>query len=402
MNAPRLTISPFLAEHMNYAKFARRPVRVLILESHYWVDQACVAAAERLGWRVARAQVTMQGHMSRELLQGFFQTLVEVRPDFVLSVNLSGMDVDGMVARFFADLKLPHATWFVDDPRTILMGRTSYASDYAVALTWEAAYTESLRQCGFAAVHTVPLALDDSLFNQPPGDVFEHPPTFVANSMVEYSEREWAAMAANPDLETAVKSAFADGRVNRTSFGAGVEAVLGDVSLVLDAEDRRHAEMVYFIEGTRRLRQALVEALAPAGLHVRGDAHWQHITGNWGPGLRYTQDLPDFYRACPVNLNSTSIQMASAVNQRVFDCPGAGGFLLTDNQASLSELFDVSREVATYDSIEEAREQMRWFLEHPKARGEISARARARILGEHTYARRLETIAALLKGRYGG
>ncbi len=401
MNAPRLNISPFLAEHMAYAKFARRPVRVLILESHYWIDQACAAAAERLGWQVARARVTMQGHMSKELLQGFFQTLVEVRPDFILSINLSGMDVDGMLARFFADLKVPHATWFVDDPRTILMGRTDFASDYTVALTWEPTYTDYLSQCGFAAVHTLPLALDESVFLIPSDGEPVHPPAFVAHSMADYADREWDAVRARPALLEAVNAAFEEGRVNRADFGVGgVESMLGAASQ-FDAEDLRRAELVFFIEGTRRLRRNLVETLTPEGLVVRGDESWRAITPNWGPGLSYTGELAPFYRDCMVNVNSTSIQMATAVNQRVFDCPGAGGFLLTDNQASLADLFDVETEVAVYNTLEEAREQLRWFVERPEVRKEIAERARKRILGEHTYRHRLEEMVGLLKGMYG-
>lgn len=402
MNAPRLNISPFLAEHMAYAKFARRPVRVLILESHYWIDQACASAAERLGWQVARARVTMQGHMSKELLQGFFQTLVEVRPDFILSINLSGMDVDGMLARFFADLKVPHATWFVDDPRTILMGRTDFASDHAVALTWEGTYIDYLSQCGFAAVKTLPLALDENVFLIPSNGEPCHPPAFVAHSMVDYAEREWEAVRARPALLAAVNQAFAEGRVNRACFGAGVESVLGAVASQFDAEDLRRAELVFFIEGTRRLRRDLVETLATEGLMVRGDEAWQAIAPQqWGPGLSYTGELAPFYRDCVVNLNSTSIQMATAVNQRVFDCPGAGGFLLTDNQASLADLFDVESEVAMYNTLEEARMQLQWFAERPEARKEIAARARKRILGEHTYRHRLEEIVKVLKEMYG-
>jgi len=158
---------------------------------------------------------------------------------------------------------------------------------------------------------------------------------------------------------------------------------------------------VFFIEGTRRLRRDLVQALAPEGLVVRGDEDWRAVTMNWGPGLGYNEELAPFYRDCTVNLNSTSIQMSSAVNQRVFDCPGAGGFLLTDNQASLAELFEVESEVAVYNTLEEAREQLRWFAGRPEARKEIVSRARKRILGEHTYRHRLEEIAGLLKGIYG-
>jgi len=404
MTEPRLAISPTLAAHMDYPKFTRTPIRVLILESHYWIDQACAAAAQRMGWTVTKTHVTMQGHMSRDLFAHFFAQVMQSQPDFVLSVNLSGMDTGGLLARFFADLKLPHATWFVDDPRTILMRRTCFASPYAVALTWESAYEDYLRDCGFAAVHTLPLALDDTLFNAGTDSIteFPHPPSFVANSMRAFSERERVHLESDPPLKMAVDEAFARGRVSRERFAVGVHAILGDSTPAnLDAEAERHAEMVFFIEGTRRLRHDLVTALAPEGLQVRGDEGWADVTSHWGPGIRYTDELGDFYRACAVNMNSTSIQMATAVNQRVFDCPGAGGFLLTDRQASLNTLFDVEREVATYATLEEACSQMKWFAAHPSSRKEIIKAAQRRIFGEHTYRHRLEALATVLREHYG-
>jgi len=115
----------------------------------------------------------------------------------------------------------------------------------------------------------------------------------------------------------------------------------------------------------------------------------------------YHTELAAYYRDCPVNLNTTSVQMATTVNQRVFDCPAAGGFLLTDRQAHLQELFDVEREVVTYGTLDEARETLAWFRGRPAARKEIVARAQKRILGEHTYRHRLETLASVLRGLYG-
>jgi spore maturation protein CgeB len=111
--------------------------------------------------------------------------------------------------------------------------------------------------------------------------------------------------------------------------------------------------------------------------------------------------LPAFYRACEVNLNFTSIQMPGAVNQRVFDCPAAGGFLLTDAQSDLAELFDAEREVASFGSIEECLKKLKWFREHLAARREVASNARSRILREHTYAHRMRSIGRLVLDHFG-
>jgi spore maturation protein CgeB len=344
----------------------------------------------------------MQGRMPREMVGQFLTTLTEFKPDFVFSVNLSGMDQDGLFAQLFADLRIPFVTWFVDDPRTILMERTVYGSDYAVALTWERSYAGYLRNCAFGEVHVVPMAADLSVFDAEPADVWPLPPTFIGNSMEEFADREWAWVHERPMLAIAVMDAFEAGRVTREHFGRGLDAMMDPVLLsAFDADERRHAEMVFFIEGTRRLREALARRLGPDGLVVRGDPAWSKHTAQCGPWVNYTQELPGYYRDCEVNVNVTSIQMASAVNQRVFDCPAAGGFLLTDAQASLGELFEVGEEMAVFESLDECAEKVRYYRAHPGERVAMIRRARRRVLGEHTYPHRLRHIAGVLKARFG-
>ncbi len=401
MEQARLHVTERMRALMAYAKFAGPTPRMMVLEGDYWLDVACVHAAETLGWEVARVPVRMVGKMPREMLANLLQALGEFRPDFLLSVNLSGMDERGLLAGLFADLEIPWVTWFVDDPRTILMGRNTYGSDYAMALTWEQSYITYLEGCGFAEVHTMPLAVDPSVFNAEPADRWPLPPTFVGNSMVAFAQREWAWFEKRPEMAQVVHAAFNTGQVTRKNFGAGLDALLdADAISDWDAEARRHAEMVCFIEGTRRVRQETVMALHPMGLVVRGDEGWGEYGVAWEPYLNYTGELPWYYRTCAININTTSIQMPTTVNQRVFDCPAAGGFLLTDAQTVLGELFDVEREVACYRTMEECAELYGHYRKHPEERRALATRARERVLNEHTYGHRLEKIVGLLKARF--
>lgn len=385
---------------MAYPKFRGVP-RVLVLENEYWLDSACVRAAGALGWAVQSVPVRMEGAMPRELVAGFLGALGEFRPDFVLSINLSGMDTQGLFAGLFHDLQVPYAAWFVDDPRTILMGSRAYASDWAVAFTWEAAYADYLRACGFSSAHVLPLGVDDTIFHGEPVAQPPLPPSFVGNSMVEFADREWAWMRERPALCACVEEAFATNRVTRANFGAGMETVLGPLDR-FSADDIRHMELLCFVEGTRRLRHGLARAAAPLGARMHGDPGWAAVTQHSAPPVHYFDQLAAHYQATPVNLNTTSVQMASAVNQRVFDCPASGGFLLTDAQASLRGLFDVEREVAIYHSLEECAELLQQYLAAPVLRREMVQRARARILAEHTYRHRMDAMRAIISAQYAG
>lgn len=402
MEPMRLKIPAGMQARMAYKKLAGLTPRMLVLESDYWLDVACIQAASELGWEIARVPVRMQGHMPREMIAALFEAVAGFKPDFVLSINLSGMDNDGMFARFFEDLALPYVTWFVDDPRTIIMDRRIYASPFAVAITWEAAYQAYLEAVGFPEVHVMPLAAETSLFNAEPADSWELPPAFIGNSMTDFSRDEWNWIAAYPELAEALRHAFEEGRVTRERFAEGLAAILdADLATHLDPDQKRHAEMWCFIEGTRRLRVELARTLELEGVVTRGDEAWREHVSLWGPYVGYRNELPAYYRACEVNLNSTSLQMATAVNQRVFDCPAAGGFLLTDAQASLETLFDPPSEIACYHSLDECRDLLRFYRAHPQARQQIAANARRRVLAHHTYHHRLREIAAIVKNRYG-
>lgn len=401
MEQQRLNVSQRMKSLMQYDKCAAATPRILVLHSNYWLDNACFNAATDMGWEIARAPVTMAGTMPREMIADLLQALTEFKPDFILSINLSGMDENGIFAHLFADLAIPYVTWFVDDPRTIIMDRNLYATEFAIALTWEKAYQDYLRQHGFSEVHVLPLAADHTLFNQPPTQNTTLPPTFVGNSMTDFASTEWKWLEKNPTLTQNIKDAFTKGNITREKFGQGLKAMLGQNACEnLDPDEKRHAEMICFIEGTRALRRNLVITLQDEGLIVRGDNAWPAITRNCGTFLNYEIELPNYYNQCQLNLNTTSIQMSTAVNQRVFDCPAAGGFLLTDNQQTLCELFDIDNEIAAYNTPEECRERFRHYREHPKERKNISTRARTRILAEHTYKNRLNKIFDIVRQRY--
>ena len=398
MDERRLKVSERLRALMAYDKLAGEVPRVLILRGEYWLDGACENAARTMGWEVAPVPVVMEGVLSKEQVARLFETLVHLRPDFILSINLSGMDLGGLLAKLFEDLDIPYVTWFVDDPRTIIMGRTIYATSNALALTWDKAYIPYLQSTGFSNVRVLPLATDPTLFNALPRDTWEHPPTFVGNSMETFATRSWAAVGEIPELHARLCTAFEDGCVTRERFGQGLESILDPTYCEsLDSEARRHGEMLCFIEGTRRLRHAFVRALEPEGLRVRGDAGWNEVARDPGPPLDYFTELPAYYGNCSINFNVTSIQMPHTVNQRVFDCPAAGGFLLTDAQSDLENLFDLESEAAVYHSQEECVDKFRFYKRHPGTRLEIVGKARNRVLNEHTYANRLKSIVRMLQ-----
>jgi len=400
MAGPRLQITPGMRRILDYPKF-RGATRVLILETGYFFDQSWVREAADLGWEARTVRSSMTEALTREDIAQLFTALGEFKPDFILTSNYAGMDVGGLFARFFEDARVPYVSWFTDTPRMILFGREMHVSPWSVAATWERAYTGHFESLGFEHIHYMPLATDPAIFNAEPPQAWERDLAFVGTSMIEQTAEAIEKHRELPRVLEAVAEAFRAGCIDHHSFSGGIDALLpADILAPLDASQRRNLELLINYEATQRQRVALAEALAPMGLLVRGDAHWLGVLSNVQGGVGYFDDLAPFYRSTAVNLNTTAIQMRWAVNQRVFDCPAAGGFLLTDEREDLDRLFDRDTELATYGSVEDLREKAAWYLARPEARRAIVEKARARVLSEHTHAHRLRSLEAYLKERF--
>lgn len=400
MQGPRLQITEGMRRFLDYPKF-RSATRMLVLDTGYFFDQSWLRAAAKLGWKSATVPSVITGSLTREDIAALFRTIGEFKPDFILTSNYAGMDPGGMFAHFFDDAKLPYVSWFTDTPRMILFNRTMYVSDYAVAATWEKAYTPHLHERGFQHVHHMPLATDPDVFNGEPADTFDRELAFVGTSMLLELGEALEKHVGLPRVTAAVEAALNEGRATRDAYTEGMESII-DPALYqsLDESQQRNVELLLNYEATSQQRIELARYLAPLGLEVRGDASWSRVVERHGPGLHYFDALPAFYRGTAININQTSLQMRDAVNQRVFDCPAAGGFLITDDQPDLHDHFDVAREVVTYASLPELADKIAYYRGRPDERAAVVRRARQRILNNHTHAHRLSALEAYLKAQF--
>ena len=113
------------------------------------------------------------------------------------------------------------------------------------------------------------------------------------------------------------------------------------------------------------------------------------------------------YNATRVNLNLHSslqttelVSRGDFVNPRTFELAAMNAFQLLDERSLLPELF-APDELATFASIEEFYAKIDYFLAHPDERAAYTARARARVLRDHTYSHRMQTLLDFVGERLG-
>ena len=80
------------------------------------------------------------------------------------------------------------------------------------------------------------------------------------------------------------------------------------------------------------------------------------------------------------------------IKGRVFEVPACGGFLLTQPAEDLDTYFKPGQDCATFESVDDLVDQVRYYLKHDDERRAIAQRGYERTLAEHTYAARFDSI----------
>lgn len=87
----------------------------------------------------------------------------------------------------------------------------------------------------------------------------------------------------------------------------------------------------------------------------------------------------------------------NANNMRLYEATGCGALLITDAKSNLHELFEIGKEIITYNTPEECIEYIKYFSEHPAEAKRIAEAGKKRTLREHTYQQRMEQMSEWLQ-----
>ncbi len=386
----------------------RRPKILLVSAKHYLMAEL-VSGCQAKG--IEHAYLFLGGISSAAELEETLRAEVDrFAPDFLLTMNHLGLDREGRVSEFCRQRELPLLSWFVDRPDLFLPQYRNLENPCIAYAVWDADAVSPLADAGYGRPFHLPLAVDLGRVEFVPDTPALRNVAFVGNSMHAATEKCWRLSGQADALrglwEDVAKKFAASGVRDLPEFVARENRKANVLRESCDPAPKAALDSFVYWRATQLCRQECLQALLPFEPVVAGDEHWQTLLGGeaswtYAGSLRYYSELPDFYRATRINFNTTSMQMKGALNQRVFDVPASGGFLLTDYREQLDGAFEVGREVVCYHDVEEMGDLVRHYLAHPSQRLEIAQQARMRIEKEHSYAHRIETICANMKRMYG-
>jgi len=328
-----------------------------------------------------------------------YSILRDISPDMVVAID-NGIVRD--IPEVFRELGVPVVAWFVDNPLYVMTPKNIIDNLYI--FSWDRAFIEPVRKLGAGFVEYLPLATNPAICRRIPRDDprcrdYLCDVSFVGSSLADSYPPEVVET-----MPSGARNIFYDCSEQHSQMPHRTVP-----ELIVEAERRQGVQlgskavgqMNFYVtsEAMMRYRSRAINRLAKFEPHVYGDDGWKMLLGP-GPVFRgrmdYENDINKLYSATRVNVNMSKSQLVTSVNQRVFDAPACGGFVLTDNREDAFRLFDTDNEIAVFSSMEELEEKTAYFLENEEERERRARQARRNVLSNHTYLVRMREMLAML------
>ncbi len=366
-------------------------------------------ALAAVGCRSALLDLEQQGFYAAqrpEEMAGAARALMEriawFQPDFIVSYGLAGIIETGVGSHLWEDLRIPYLVFCFDMP----LGQEDFfrawgASDLMTVFCWDLRYKAFFDACGVKRCFHLPLGVNARVFGKTAagsGDEVSFVGSINARlldcelpcagelRLVQKRFLELKAQQPCVPFEDLLVQAACSSGVLPPAFetfrgSAGYARFVGDLLAQADA----------------RYRLAAIRSVQ--SIRVFGNEDWLRLLppSVFAGEIGYGRDLADVYHSSGINLNLTNSHLQTAVNQRVFDCPAAGGFLLSDYRADLEQFFEPHREIIFFRTLDEMADLIAKYRAEPHARQKIAQAARQRVLAEHTWDCRMRTMLNMLE-----
>jgi spore maturation protein CgeB len=160
------------------------------------------------------------------------------------------------------------------------------------------------------------------------------------------------------------------------------------------------AHDVVFIGTWRPEREQFLEQISDLDLVIWGSDYWKRRTRpgsplkvRWGGRQLIGKEFAQVCSESKILLNIMDVVTWPGPNMRTFELPACRAFPLTTRTPAVLELFREGETIECFDSIEEAREKIVYYLEHETARRKIAEASYNFVVREgHTYIDRVRQL----------
>lgn len=158
---------------------------------------------------------------------------------------------------------------------------------------------------------------------------------------------------------------------------------------------------IAFIGTWRPEREIFLEQLADFDLRLWGSDYWKRrvrsgspLPARWGGRSIVGAEFVKVCRESKILLNMLDPVTWPGPNMRTFELPACRGFSLVTRTSTITKLFKEGESIECFDSPQEAREKIQFYLEHDRERERIIEASYHFVIHEgHTYLDRARTLS---------
>lgn len=372
-----------------------------------------IAGFQELGHTIIEMtqEITNKSMLPSECVQLVTKQLFAEPVDFVFSINFFPFLSD--VCQIF---KLPYLCWSVDSPVMELFSLSIEHSCNRIFLFDRAQYNE-IYPFNPGHVFHLPLAVSidqkQQVIHSASADLNNHFSSDISFVGSLYTEKcPYDKLTDAPEY----LSGYLDGLIESQILIYGgylIEDLLTDDIIKQFKQhlpgfysppyeshltDRITVAQLYIgskISAVERVRiMELLSSRFSVDLYTASDTSSLPLVHNRGLA-KTLEEMPLVFHNSRINLNITSKGIRSGIPLRIFDILGCGGFLMTNYQTELEDLFSPGEDFAVYESLEDLSEKCSYYLSHESERKEIAHNGFEKAAAHHTYQIRLEQMLKL-------
>lgn len=307
--------------------------------------------------------------------------------------------------------KVKYLCWIYDSPSMSLFSpQASYECNYF--FIFDKNEKERIEQLGYSNVFHFPLAGNEDrtgsiVITEEEESLYCHDVSFVGN-IYSNSARDAIIEGFSPaDKE----------RINSWKYGIGCNwweqrewpRVSDDCISYMKGSSRFNSEECGCMDPGLYLGNLMsrdlanferVEVLRELSEIIPVDLYTYNQHDNLGktrvhPSVDYMNTLSKIYFMSKINLNITIPSIETGVPLRVFDIMACGGFVLSNAQPEIYELFDVGNEIEVFHDIDELIYKVRYYLNHERERINIGLKGYKKVTEHYSMKNRLGEMMKL-------
>lgn len=382
-------------------------MRVAVIEVEHYLFYSIIdsykKAFEKLGCKVYVKKVKDYIVTEKDV-----KDILNYSPDFIIGYGTISM-VKSKEGYIFRQFKIPSLMIFYDNPFFVLddnlQNEMKQYPEYYYSFIWDDVFLNIYINKHLPNGYKIMLAVDRDNFYPLEKSIKENSISFVG----EIFERKNFLKVYNEKCDKFINDVI-ELKINNLDIPVLeiCEYLYNNISeykivkYMYEHNEKVFWDAIYFsihTNGGGKYRYDIINAIEGVDVFVYGGCNIKRSNIISKETVKYGKELSKVYNYHNINLNLSTFQLETSINNRPFDCFGSKSFLLSDYKKDLEVIFPNHYKEVSFKSLEELGEKGEYYLTHPKEREEITEELYNIVINNHTYYHRAKYILNIMKDK---